>query len=332
MLSNGHQILIVTDAWKPQINGVVTTLNNLVTKIGVEVFHPGLVKSCRFPFYRDIAVCYTFSGLKESIKRAKYIHIATEGPLGLYAKLYCDHKKYKYTTGYHTNFDMLLKTNYSIPYSITNSFITYFHKKSACILVPTKSIGKKLNDMGLDQTVVWTRGVSSDFVAREEGSRIPYKKKLLYVGRISKEKNLTAFFNSNLTIPHSKTVVGNGPMLEKYKKDYPNVNFVGAKSGQELINEYLTADVFVFPSKFDTFGLVQIEAMYCGTPVAAYPVPGPIDVIEQGVTGYTDINLETAIEKALNLDRKIVANQARKNWNWNNCCDIFVKNLVEKER
>lgn len=333
MSLDGHQILLVTDAWEPQVNGVVTTLSVISKKIGIFVFHPGLVKSFKFPLYKEIPICYTFKGLKDSIERANYIHIATEGPLGWYAKLYCDRKKYKYTTSYHTNFDVLLKESYNIPKSITNWFITKFHSKSSRVLVPTKTTAERLNKKGLTQTTVWTRGVDKDlFITRDWKLSIPYKKRLLYVGRISKEKNLEEFLDLELPENHDKIIVGDGPHLAKLKEEYPEAIFLGKKVGKELVDEYRIADVFVFPSKFDTFGLVQIEAMYCGTPVAAYTVEGPRDVIENGITGYTDENLLKAVQKAMTLNRKIVAKRAKENWNWERCCETFLHSLIEKER
>lgn len=330
MSLDGHQILLITDAWKPQVNGVVTTLSVLEEKMGIYIFHPGKVKNFKFPLYKEIPICYTFKGLKESIEKANYIHIATEGPLGWYAKLYCNRKGYNYTTSYHTNFDVLLKESYNIPKSITNWFITKFHSKSSKILVPTKTTAERLNKQGLTQTIVWTRGVSNFF--QPKGNFEYYKLRLLYVGRISKEKNLKAFLNLSLVEPHTKVVVGDGPYLEELKKEYPNVKFLGTLTGDALRFQYMNANVFVFPSKFDTFGLVQIEAMYCGTPVAAYNVEGPKDVIENGVTGYTDENLLKAVKKAMILDREIVAKRARETWNWERCCETFLHSLIEKER
>jgi len=329
---NGQKILLVTDAWLPQVNGVVTTLNTIYELCNMQVFHPELVKYIKFPFYKEIPLCYTFKGLKEYIKNAEYIHIATEGPLGLYAKLYCDFKGYKYTTGYHTNFDQLLKDNYNIPFFITNFFIKFFHNKSEKILVPSLSTAIKLNSINLNNTIIWTRGVTQNFVFNDELVKLNKILRLLYVGRISKEKNIKNFLDTEIGIPHKKIVIGDGPMLRQYQKEYLDVNFLGTLVGDQLVKEYQKANVFVFPSRFDTFGLVQIEAMYCGTPVAAYNVPGPEDVIDQNRTGYISNNLKYSILKCLHLDRKSVAKRAREMWSWDACLDIFISSLVKKER
>lgn len=323
---NSFSVLIVTDAWEPQVNGVYTTLKNLIDeieklghKVSVLCHHdshfsiPTPYPDVRFSFIKD-------SVIKEKLNGVDYIHISTpEGPIGNRVRKYCDNKNIPYTTGYHTNWEVFLKKMYYIPRFITRMFVKSIHKNSRNILAPSKSSADSLSAIGLTRNTVWTRGVDRElFGPAEDEDQNHY---LLCVSRISKEKNLEEFFK----LPGTKVMVGDGPMLETYKKKYPDVHFVGLQRGHNLVKYYKYAKCFVFPSKADTFGVVMIEALACGTPIAAYNVPGPIDVVENGVNGYlTESCLECAVFRCESLDRKAIEESSKK-WSWKSCAEQFIE-------
>lgn len=318
------KILIVTDAWEPQVNGVYTTLKNLVEqveKLNYEVLtltHHDSYRSIPTP-YPDVRLCFVKQDIiKEKVQAADYVHISTpEGSIGSQVRKYCDKKKVKYTTGYHTNWEVFLKKMYFIPEFLTRMFVKRIHKNSQMILAPSRSSAMSLNRMGLTNSSVWTRGVDRELFTFCHDEENQY---LLCVSRISKEKNLEAFFN----LPGTKVMVGDGPMLETYRKKYPDVHFVGVQKGRNLVKYYKSAKCFVFPSKADTFGVVMIEAMACGTPIAAYNVPGPVDVVEIGVNGFLTNNcLECAVLRCETLNRSDVY-ESSKRWDWKECAEQFI--------
>jgi len=256
-----------------------------------------------------------------------YIHIATEGPLGLWARAYLSLAGIPHNTAYHTKFPEGLNKLFGIPESLTWRFVRWFHKHSGKVLTTTDSMVKELQAHGFSGEVIsWTRGVDRDIFTpnlREQTTA----KYLLCVARVSKEKNLEKFFE--LDYPgYLKIMVGDGPMLETYKKKYPDVHFTGAKRGKELAKYYANAEVFVFPSQWETFGIVMIEAMACGTPVAAYPCQGPEDVIDQAETGFMNECLEDAVSACLQLNRDKVY-ESSKRWTWDRAWEIFRDNLIE---
>jgi glycosyltransferase involved in cell wall biosynthesis len=255
-----------------------------------------------------------------------YIHIATEGPLGCWARKYLSLANIRHNTAYHTKFPEGLKKLFGIPEFITWRFVKWFHKHSGKVLTTTDSMVKELQAHGFEGEVIpWTRGVDREIFKPELREKTTTKY-LLCVSRVSKEKNLEAFFE--LDYPgYQKIMVGDGPMLETYKKKYPEVTFTGFKTGINLARYYANAEVFVFPSRWETFGLVMIEAMACGTPVAAYPCQGPEDVIEQDVTGFMHTDLTIAVTNALNMDRQKVL-EGSKRWTWEAAWQIFKNNLV----
>ena len=327
------KILLVTDAWKPQVNGVVTTLTNLVhqaRKHGdtIHVYHPGRCK-IRFPlpFYKEITIGIPFPcGIRDLLKRQKWdhIHIATpEAPVGLNFVRTCKRLKIPFSTSLHTLFPEFVEKR--IPVLKSNIGWKYMHKVydgSTHILTTTKSMVKLLKDKGFKQEIrSWSRGVDRSVFKPSKTFRKTDEHYLLCVSRVSHEKGLDDF--CELEYPNAvKIVVGDGPYLKTLKKKYPDVHFVGKKVGDDLARYYQHADVFVFPSKVDTFGVVQIEAMACGTPVAAYPVVGPIDIIKHGYNGYMEDNLESAVRGCLHLDRKKVLSMSKK-WTWENCYKQF---------
>jgi glycosyltransferase involved in cell wall biosynthesis len=266
-------------------------------------------------------------GKKIEAVGADYYHIATEGPVGLSARKYLSKRNLRYNTAYHTKFPEGLRALFGIPEALTWPLVRWFHKHAGKVLTTTDTMVQELRIHGFDGDVVpWTRGVDRDifYPADITTEKQPV---LVCVARVSKEKNLEDFFN--LDYSGHKIMVGDGPMLEEYKAEYPSVEFVGAKRGQELGDYYRMADVFVFPSRWETFGLVMIEAMACGTPVAAYPCQGPLDVVDEGITGCLNDDLKQAVKDALMLDRtKVWEGSAR--WTWERAWEIFKDNLVTK--
>jgi glycosyltransferase involved in cell wall biosynthesis len=326
------KILIVTDNLRDQINGVVTTFSNIETladRDGYDIVYldPGQFSHFACPGYPEVRLCWPY-GISAKIKTLQpdYIHIATEGPVGLFARWWCEKNAIPYNTSYHTDFAKFLKKIYKIPESWTYWYLRWFHKNSHRILVTTKTIQDTLALYGFKRMVIWTRGVArteTDF----RTSTVAGRPILLSVGRVSQEKNLDKFCELDYPIA-TKIIVGDGPYRKSLQARYPDIIFTGYKTGESLAHYYANADVFVFPSCADTFGLVIIEAMAQGTPIAAYPVQGPIDIIENGVNGYMDEDLDTAVEKCLTLDRNIVK-QSSQIWTWEKCWTIFRDNLID---
>jgi glycosyltransferase involved in cell wall biosynthesis len=325
-------ILIVTDNLPEQINGVVTTYKNieacaLLDGYRVVYITPGDFRHFDCPGYNEVKIAYTRQmGKKIEAIGADYIHIATEGPVGLSARKYLSKHNIRYNTAYHTKFPEGLRALFGIPEALTWPLVRWFHKHAGKVLTTTDTMVAELKAHGFDGDVIpWTRGVDRSIFYPAD---ITVKKQplLVCVSRVSKEKNLEDFFN--LEYPGHKIMVGDGPMLEEYKAQYPSVEFVGAKRGQELGDYYRMADVFVFPSRWETFGLVMVEAMACGTPVAAYPCQGPLDVVDEGVTGCMNNDLKLAVDAALLLDRNRVLEGSNR-WTWEKAWEIFRDNLVK---
>ena len=327
-------ILIITDNLPDQINGVVTTYTNIEAYAILDgykfvVLHPGWFSYIDCPKYNEVKLAWP-SYMGEKIKEIApdYIHIATEGPLGVWARKYLSLANIRHNTAYHTRFPEGLKLLFGIPELLTWHFVRWFHKHSGKVLTTTDSMVRELQAHGFKGEVIsWTRGVDREIFYPSNRDPTP-KYVLVCVSRVSKEKNLEDFFKLDYPGAH-KIMVGGGPMLEKYKKQYPNVEFVGFKTGHDLAHYYQMADVFVFPSRWETFGIVMIEAMACGTPVAAYPCQGPEDVVEPGVTGYLEENLATAVHRCLGLNRDTVLAGSQQ-WSWQRAWEIFRDNLVDK--
>jgi glycosyltransferase involved in cell wall biosynthesis len=328
------KILIVTDNLPDQINGVVTTYKNIEAcairdDYSVVYLDPRRFRYVDCPGYNEvkIALAWNVGKILEEIS-ADHIHIATEGWLGLRVRQYCDKHGIRYNTAYHTKFPEGLAKLFGIPESLTWKFVRWFHKHSGKVLTTTDTMVKDLQSNGFGGEVIpWTRGVDRNFFYPRTYRRNDEKVvTLVCVSRVSKEKNLEEFFK--LDYPNSrKIMVGDGPMKAEYEKKYPNVEFVGFKTGHDLAYYYNIADVFVFPSRWETFGIVMIEAMACGTPVAAFPCDGPMDVIEQGVTGFMNEDLSNAIDDCLQLKRDRVL-QGSQRWTWENAWKIFKENLT----
>ena len=327
------KIVIITDAWYPQVNGVVKTYTNLIQNIDhnlydVDLIEPSQFKTISFPFYKEIQLSFcTIKRMREILGDPNDVyryHIATEGPLGYAAKTVLNSMGVGYTTAYHTKFPEYLNKMFFIPLRFTRNYINNFHKKSRFVFVPSKSVADenpqwntKIIGKGFDK-VFHPREV--DKKENENESRI-----LLYVGRVSREKNIEDF--CRIYIPGTKKiVVGNGPEKKNLKRQYPDVDFVGYKFGHELAAFYRKADVFIFPSKTDTFGNVILEAMACGTPVAAYCVTGPRDQIINGVNGYMGMSLANAVIKCFSLNRNSVFNSVSL-VSWKKSADQFLEDI-----
>lgn len=323
------KIVIVTDAWEPQVNGVVRTLKQTVHHLSemghdVSLISPEGHRTIPCPSYPSIPLALfpkrkVFADL-DSIN-ADAVHIATEGPIGMAARRWCLRRKVKFTTSYHTQFPEYLRLRLPIPLRWSYTWLRRFHGRAEKTLVPTRSMQSNLQKHGFSNVHVWGRGVDTTIFTPDNPQKIDLPKPiLLNMGRVSIEKNIEDFLRQD--IPGSKVVVGDGPDLEMLKKRYPEVLFTGAKFGKELASWVAAADVFVFPSKTDTFGLVLLEAMACGVPVAAYPVTGPKDVVTDGVTGILNEDLAEAITIALHLNPQDCINYAKQH-SWKVCSEVF---------
>ena len=302
------KLLIITDAWQPQTNGVVTTLVALRTALKrmgntVVVIEPSGFRTVGLPSYREIRVAVDAWRIGAQIEGAApdAVHVATEGPLGWAARAHLRRSGRPFTTSLHTKFPEYLHARCGLPLSLGYAALRAFHRAAARTLVTTACHRDELTAKGFANLVVWGRGV--DTARFRPLPRAPRRTPtLLYVGRIAVEKNLEAFLA--LATPGRKVVVGDGPARGALATRYPGVDWLGYRHGEALVAAYADADVLVFPSRTDTFGLVMLEAMACGTPVAAYPVTGPIDVVEEHVNGALDADLGRATLRALGVDRE----------------------------
>ncbi len=257
--------------------------------------------------------------------RPSAIHISTEGPLGIAARKFCMKHGLPFTTAFHTRFPEYVEARTKIPARYTNLIMKWFHKPSRAIMTATKSLRDELRAQGFDNVVTWTRGIDTDlFHPREKLFQDLPRPLFMYVGRVAVEKNIKAFLD--LDLPGSQVVVGDGPQLEQLKKEYEDATFVGMKEGDELAAHYASADVFVFPSLTDTFGLVLLEALASGVPVAAYPVTGPKDVIGDAPVGKLDTDLKSACLEALKAD-PVTCREYALNFSWDACTHMFLDNL-----
>jgi glycosyltransferase involved in cell wall biosynthesis len=331
------KITIVTDAWEPQVNGVVRTLKQTMhelKKMGHEIamITPLEFKTIPCPTYPDISLSL-FPKKKVRQMMEKFtpdaIHIATEGPLGIAARAYALKHKLPFSTAYHTRFPEYVKARTGIPLAITYKFLRWFHDPSLAIMAPTDVVVKDLESYGFSNVVLWTRGVDLDIFKMQDSKELNTAHPIfLYVGRVAIEKNIEAFLE--LKLPGSKWVVGDGPALSSLREKYPDVNYLGVLQQEKLAAVYAAADVFVFPSKTDTFGLVLLEAMACGLPVAAYPVTGPIDVIGSSGAGAMHEDLRTACLSALNIPREVARAHAEK-FSWETASLQFFNHLKTSE-
>jgi glycosyltransferase involved in cell wall biosynthesis len=329
------KVMIVTDAWAPQVNGVVRTLEVLgreLTLLGHDVRY--VTPQGRFtiplPTYAEIRLAlFAQRTLEAEIREyaPDAIHIATEGTLGMGARAICLRYSIPFTTSFHTRFPEYVAARF--PFIKTDAvyrFLRWFHSPATAMMVATPALKRELAQRGFHNLRIWSRGVDTDLFRPIPGACLPYAKPIwLYVGRIAVEKNVEAFLR--LDLPGTKVVVGDGPARASLSRAYPEAKFLGPRSGEPLVEAYAASDVFVFPSRTDTFGLVMLEALACGTPVAAYPVQGPLDVIGDWAVGALDEDLETACKAALQVSRDDARAFAVLR-NWRSCTEQFLANLA----
>lgn len=327
------KILLVTDAWEPQVNGVVRTYQNIIKilktrDVDIQVVHPHYknFKTIPLPGYPEIEIATNpkllIVELEQALSSNRHIHIATEGPLGLTARIYLAKRGYPFTTGFHTLFPEFIQKRFYIPAKILYPFFRWFHNRAVATLVPTTKIRDQLIDKGFSKPSVWTRGV--DFNLFNPSRRTNPSRYIVYVARASKEKNIDEFCNLNYD---RKIFVGDGPYLPELKQRYPEVEFVGKKQGPELAELIANADVFVFPSKADTFGIVILEAIACGTPVAAYQEPGPLEVIQLMRNGHCSKDLQVSVNFCTTIDREEVYKTSTE-WTWERSADNFIEGIT----
>jgi glycosyltransferase involved in cell wall biosynthesis len=327
-------VVIVTDAWRPQVNGVVRTLERVMHEMEalgdqVEVIGPDRFRSFPMPGYSDIRLAFRPRAALEQMLDAappEALHIATEGPIGMAARSICKARGWRFTTSFHTRFAEYVSARTGMPPRWVWAWLRRFHNAGQGVFAATPTLGEELARRGFHRILPWSRGVDLDLFT-EEGPRDAWaglpRPIFLYAGRVAVEKNIAAFLK--LELPGSKVVVGDGPQRAALQLAHPSVHFAGWRHGEALAAAYRSADVFAFPSRTDTFGLVLLEAMACGTPVAAFPVMGPRDVV--GAGGVLDEDLRRACLAALDVPRARARAQAER-FSWPACAETFRNQLV----
>jgi glycosyltransferase involved in cell wall biosynthesis len=327
------KIALISDAWRPQVNGVVRTLTALTRELvhaGHEIttITPDLFLTIPCPSYPEIRLAI---GASSRIRRLlddfapDAIHLVTEGPLGLAARSYCTKRAIPFTTAYCTRFPEYIAARFGVPETWSYSLLRRFHGAANGVMVATESIRKDLAARGFKNLLAWTRGVDTRHFQPAEKNYFQMPRPVfLTVGRVALEKNLSAFLD--LDLPGTKVVVGDGPQLKALRQRYPTVHFAGFQHEVDLVRYYAAADVFVFPSRTDTFGLVMLEALASGVPVAAFPVPGPLDVISNSGAGCLDEDLRRAALNALEIPAASCRDHAL-NFTWARCAELFTRNL-----
>ncbi len=330
-------IALLTDAWAPQVNGVVRTWTEVVGRLRawghrVLVVHPGLFRrTVGVPKYPEIRLALFPRGRVADLLDEfgpDAIHVATEGPIGMAGRAYCVGSGLPFTTSYHTQFPLYLSIYYKVPPQAAYGCLRWFHGVARHTLVPTPTVATELRANGFGNVRVWSRGVDTDvfhpWADRGQLAHLPGPI-FLSVSRVAAEKNLEAFLS--LDLPGSKVVVGDGPARAALARRYPDAHWTGYLHGELLSRAYAAADVFVFPSRTDTFGVTMLEANACGVPVAAFPVTGPIDVVKQNVTGVLNLDLQAACLAALRLNRDDCVRYARTQ-SWEACAQTVLDSLA----
>jgi glycosyltransferase involved in cell wall biosynthesis len=327
------RILIATDAWRPQINGVVKTLECTIAELErrgheVRVISPDMFFTVPMPSYPEIRLAFARSGrMRRAIEdfAPDHVHIATEGPIGWAMRNACLKVGRRFSTCYHTRFPEYVSERLPVPVGWSYAMLRRFHGAGNGVMVATDTIEQGLGARGFTNIMRWGRGVDlGGFTPSARGISGNRRPVFLYVGRLAPEKNIDAFLS--LDLPGTKVVVGDGPSKLGLKIRFPDAVFLGAKTHAELPAIYASADAFVFPSLTDTFGLVLVEAMACGLPVAAFPAPGPLDVIGRSGAGVISTDLRAAALQALTIDRKIARRHAE-NFSWTRATDQFLANV-----
>jgi 1,2-diacylglycerol 3-alpha-glucosyltransferase/glucuronosyltransferase len=327
-------ILIATDAWHPQVNGVVRTLTSLANSasgLGEEIafLTPEGFPSLPVPTYPGLRIA--LPNRREIARRIEAIapdaiHIATEGPIGWAVRAHCRRRKLAFTTSYTTRFPEYVSVRTGIPESLGYAVMRQFHAASSMVMVATDSLRRELAGRGFRRLGNWTRGVNTELFRPDDPARLDLPRPIfMTMGRVAVEKNLEAFLS--LDLPGSMVVIGDGPQKAELEHKFPRAHFLGEKKGRDLSSHLAAADVFVFPSLTDTFGVVQLEALACGTPVAAFPVTGPLDVIADHPIGAIDNDLRVACLRALEMSRKTCRNFALER-SWENSARQFLGNLT----
>jgi glycosyltransferase involved in cell wall biosynthesis len=326
-------VLIATDAWYPQPNGVVRVLGTLRRHLEaqgqpVEIIAPDRFRTVPCPSYPEIRLALwpgrAVARLIDAA-RPRAIHIATEGPLGLAARRHCLRRNLPFTTAYHTKFPQYVRARTGLPLSWLYAAVRRFHAPSSGILVPSPSLHRELSAVGFANLKSWAHGVDTDTFRPLGKNHLDLERPVFaYIGRLAVEKNIPAFLE--LDLPGSKLVVGTGPAREALMRRFPKARFVIAHNDDELARLYSSADAFVFPSRTDTFGLVMLEAMACGVPVAAFPVPGPLDVVGLSGAGVLDWDLASAARRALAIDSALCRAHAL-TFSWTEVARQFLAHL-----
>jgi glycosyltransferase involved in cell wall biosynthesis len=336
------KVALVTDAWAPQVNGVVTTLVELhagllARDIEVALIEPSTFKRFACPGYREMELAWRPAkqvAERLDAERPDAIHIATEGPIGSAARAHCLRRGLAFTTAFHTRFPEILAHALHIPDRWGYAWFRRFHAPSSGVMVPSAGMHRILQGHGFASLRPWSHGVDLGLFQPLQGQDLGLPRPVfLHVGRLSYEKNLEAFLK--LDLPGSKVVYGVGPLQERLQRQYPDVHWRGVLPRPELVRVYSAADVFVFPGRSETFGLVMLEAMACGTPVAAYPVPGPLDVVDPQYRGFDggvlNDDLRTAALRALDIPREHARERALQ-FDWDQVCREFIGFLVPARR
>ncbi len=334
------RLMIATDAWHPQVNGVVRTMTQVCAKMTeygheVRVISPSEFRSIPCPGYPEIPLA--FASARQMAKLVdKYqpdaIHIATEGPVGQGMRRACIRNGWKFTSAFHTRFPEYIRARMPVPLSLTHFFMRRFHNAAHAVLVPTRSIMEDLEQRGYAGLKLWTRGVDRNLFSPHNRRELDVPRPIfMNVGRLATEKNLPDFLK--LDLPGTKVVVGDGPQRAELEAKFSDVVFLGAKHGAELAELLASADVFVFPSRTDTFGLVILEALASGVPVAAYPVPGPKDILQEAgaSAGVVSEDLREAALAALKLG-PVTPDAVLESFSWDACAEIFANTLVPRLR
>ncbi len=327
------RIAIVSDAWLPQINGVVRTLMRTMDELTARghetrMISPDLFRNLPCPTYSEIRLAVLparrLGALIDKFQPCA-IHIATEGPLGHAARRYCLARRLPFTTAFHTRFPEYIKARTGLPLGAGYTVMRRFHAPSSGVMVATLSLEQELQGRGFHNLKRWSRGVDTSLFRPRDKSFLDLPRPIhLYVGRVAVEKNVEAFLK--LDLPGSKLVVGGGPQLAEFRRRYPEAHFTGPREGEDLARHYAAADVFVFPSRTDTFGLVLLEALASGLPVAAFPVPGPLDVINGSAVGFLDEDLAGAARRALGVAPEACRDYALQ-FSWQRSSEQFLSNL-----
>lgn len=334
------KIIIITDVWYPQVNGVMTILEKTIELLKkkdfvVIVIQPGLFTTIPMPFYSEIRTpLFSRNRIKKIFNKEKpdYIHIVTEGMLGLNTRLICKKYNLKFTTSYHTHFPEYLKirSGTGLFYNSVYKYLQWFHNGGEKTMVATEDLKNELKDRGFSDLVIWPCAVDTDFFVKDKNNafNINFQKPIFfYLGRVAEEKNIEEYLKCPL--PGTKLVIGDGPERKELEKKYAGeAIFIGYKKGKELVDLISLCDVMVFPSRTDTFGLTIIEAMSCGIPVAAHSVMGPKDIISSGIDGFLGEDLLKAATSCLTLSGADCRNKALK-YTWDNSVESFITNLIK---